>query len=200
MKNLKKYLLLGFCIVFLIILVVVINNNRIVRSIKSEHQLLEIYNNHNDRDFSIIERILTLPFSLGTTHRYKGMVDIDYMAVEDASMNDGEVRDYSKTNIQVEGVDEADIIKTDGYYIYSISNNNVIITNVKDEKNIFIESKINGSSSIPNDLLLYKNYLVVFSYKNESGRWDNQNTLVEVYNVKDAKNEVTQKVKNDGPY
>ena len=35
--------------------------------------------------------------------------------------------DYSNTNIQVEGVDEADIIKTDGKYIYSVSNNIISI-------------------------------------------------------------------------
>ena len=29
--------------------------------------------------------------------------------------------DYSETNIQVKGVDEADIIKTDGNYIYTVS-------------------------------------------------------------------------------
>jgi len=31
------------------------------------------------------------------------------------------VSDYSTTNIQVEGVDEADIVKTDGEYIYVVS-------------------------------------------------------------------------------
>ncbi|MGC9345984.1 MAG: beta-propeller domain-containing protein, partial [Candidatus Bathyarchaeales archaeon] len=35
--------------------------------------------------------------------------------------------DYSKTNIQVEGVDEADIVKTDGEYIYVISGQKVVI-------------------------------------------------------------------------
>ena len=35
--------------------------------------------------------------------------------------------EYSKTNIQVEGVDEADIVKTDGEYIYQVSNQNVLI-------------------------------------------------------------------------
>ena len=34
---------------------------------------------------------------------------------------------YSTTNIQVAGVDEADIIKTDGHYIYTISGRNVSI-------------------------------------------------------------------------
>jgi len=31
--------------------------------------------------------------------------------------------DYSTTNIQVAGVDEADIVKTDGEYIYFVSSN-----------------------------------------------------------------------------
>jgi inhibitor of cysteine peptidase len=35
--------------------------------------------------------------------------------------------DYSTTNIQVQGVDEADIIKTDGEYIYAVSNRNLFI-------------------------------------------------------------------------
>lgn len=35
--------------------------------------------------------------------------------------------DYSATNVQVEGVDEADIVKTDGVYIYTISKNKLYI-------------------------------------------------------------------------
>jgi len=35
--------------------------------------------------------------------------------------------DYSKTNVQVEGVDEADIVKTDGEYIYIVSGGNITI-------------------------------------------------------------------------
>jgi len=35
--------------------------------------------------------------------------------------------DYSTTNVQVAGVDEGDIVKTDGEYIYAISGNDVVI-------------------------------------------------------------------------
>ncbi len=35
--------------------------------------------------------------------------------------------DYSTTNVQVEGVDEADTVKTDGRYLYSLQNNQVRI-------------------------------------------------------------------------
>ena len=36
-------------------------------------------------------------------------------------------RDFSDTNIQVQGVDEADIIKTDGNYIYTLAQGNLVI-------------------------------------------------------------------------
>ena len=51
-------------------------------------------------------------------------------------------------------IDEADIIKTDGDYIYSISNNEVLITNVKDPKDIKVVSRL--KENLPQDLLLYK--------------------------------------------
>ncbi|MEM2935357.1 MAG: beta-propeller domain-containing protein [Candidatus Thermoplasmatota archaeon] len=35
-----------------------------------------------------------------------------------------EKRDFSKTNVQVEGIDEADIVKTDGDYIYKVTTKN----------------------------------------------------------------------------
>ncbi|MFA6909168.1 MAG: beta-propeller domain-containing protein [Patescibacteria group bacterium] len=36
--------------------------------------------------------------------------------------------DYSTTNVQVEGVDEADIVKTDGTYMYALSHGNLTIS------------------------------------------------------------------------
>lgn len=41
------------------------------------------------------------------------------------SLSDTGNRSYSKTNVQVEGIDEADVVKTDGKYIY-IAGNNVV--------------------------------------------------------------------------
>lgn len=41
---------------------------------------------------------------------------------------------YTKTNLQTVGVDESDIVKTDGSYIYTVSSNQVIITDVQGEK------------------------------------------------------------------
>ena len=135
---------------------------------------------------------MTMPFSLlynMSTARYvnysKGIYDAMGAEVDIAStetrLNTNEIvptydaaestsskssKDYSTTNIQVENVDEADIIKTDGDYIYSISDNYVIITNVLDPENIKVEAKIAiDSNCVPEDLILYKDKLVVIAAK-----------------------------------
>ena len=43
------------------------------------------------------------------------------------SASDSGASDYSTTNIQVEGVDEADIVKNDGKYIYVVTGNKLVI-------------------------------------------------------------------------
>ncbi|HAL73971.1 MAG TPA: hypothetical protein DCM45_02625, partial [Clostridiales bacterium] len=48
--------------------------------------------------------------------------------------------DYSKTNLQIEGVDEADILKTDGEYLYLIANNRLYIVDVRDPANMKVLS------------------------------------------------------------
>lgn len=94
-------------------------------------------------------------------------------------------KDYSTTNIQVENVDEADINKTDGDYIYSISEYSVVITDVRDPKNIKIASKINKSSInlIPEDLMLSNNKLVVIFAKQLLGGNYDENTVVKTYDI-----------------
>lgn len=47
------------------------------------------------------------------------------------SANTDEAAHFSKTNLQTEGVDESDIVKTDGSYIYTVSKNKVIITDIR---------------------------------------------------------------------
>ncbi|MDW7659023.1 MAG: beta-propeller domain-containing protein, partial [Bacillota bacterium] len=50
----------------------------------------------------------------------------------DADGRSGQNPDYSKTNIQVEGVDEADIIKTDGRYLYLVANYRLYVVDAAD--------------------------------------------------------------------
>jgi len=71
-------------------------------------------------------------------------------------------QEYSATNIQVVGVDEADIVKTDGSYIYSVYNNNLTIVEAYPAETARIVSKISLNQSIEG-IFINKNKLVVFA-------------------------------------
>jgi len=58
-----------------------------------------------------------------------------------AAENAGASADYSKTNVQVEGVDEGDIVKTDGKYVYTLSNNNLVIVSAVPAESAKVLSK-----------------------------------------------------------
>lgn len=69
--------------------------------------------------------------------------------------------EYSKTNVQVEGVDEADIVKTDGKYIYVASGGNVTIVKAypPEEAEVFSKIELNGTVT---GIYVNKDRLVVF--------------------------------------
>ena len=93
--------------------------------------------------------------------------------------------DFSKTNIQVENVDEADVIKTDGEYIYSLSDNKVIITDARDPQNtkvVFELTSTSYSGTSPEEILLYGNDLIVI------GTMRGPMTTVEVYDITSKEN------------
>ncbi len=69
--------------------------------------------------------------------------------------------EYSKTNIQVEGVDEADIVKTDGKYIYYASNKNLFIVKAYPPENAEVLSKITFNGTI-RGLFIKDDRLIVF--------------------------------------
>lgn len=108
----------------------------------------------------------------------------------DTSKSEG-TKEYSTTNIQVENVDEADITKTDGNYIYSLSENEVIITDVKKPEEMRVVARIveNDSDTVPEDLILYQDKLVVIYEKIKSNfyyydSYHNKNTTyVAIYDI-----------------
>lgn len=197
-------------------------NNLELQEIKSKKELKQIYNEEFG-ETSMLFKLATLPFSFEGHLVDKGILyeEIDSAtnftdlnlgspdSIESGNKSDenqvfGESsttssneKDYSKTNIQVENVDEADITKTDGDYIYSISENNVVITDVKDPKNIKIATKIEEDDDeiIPGDLILYENKLVIIYEKVTSNfsryYYSNDNTtIVKIYNITDKENPI----------
>ncbi|MDD2569205.1 MAG: beta-propeller domain-containing protein [Clostridia bacterium] len=74
--------------------------------------------------------------------------------------------DHSQTNLQVEGVDEGDIIKTDGKYIYVSANDGILILNADLSKAAFVAQPKN---TYINEFYVDKNRLTVLGnmYKDD---------------------------------
>jgi uncharacterized secreted protein with C-terminal beta-propeller domain len=69
--------------------------------------------------------------------------------------------DYSATNVQVMGVDEADLVKTDGEYVFSVADKTLFITRANPADSAEVVAKIEFKST-PQSLYLKGNRLVIF--------------------------------------
>jgi uncharacterized secreted protein with C-terminal beta-propeller domain len=71
--------------------------------------------------------------------------------------------DYSTTNLQVDVVDEADIIKNDGKYIYQVNNQELIVAQVFPSEQMSIVSRIGFKQGefTPQELYVDDKYLVL---------------------------------------
>ncbi|MCK5149498.1 beta-propeller domain-containing protein [Candidatus Pacearchaeota archaeon] len=103
--------------------------------------------------------------------------------------------DYSETNIQVKGVDEPDIVKNDGKYIYAVSGSKVIIVNAYPAEDMEILSEINVSNI--RNIFLNNNKLIIFSNNYKGG----QKTDIKIYDVTDKEfPELEKEISTDGYY
>ncbi|MFS0863751.1 beta-propeller domain-containing protein [Fredinandcohnia sp. 179-A 10B2 NHS] len=85
-------------------------------------------------------------------------------ASDNASAGAGE-QSHSETNVQVQGVDEADIVKTDGSHIYQIVDGTVHITKAVPATTMKLITSIKFEQSFsPTQLFLYENQLIVIGY------------------------------------
>ncbi|RJE87625.1 hypothetical protein D3P07_15015 [Paenibacillus sp. 1011MAR3C5] len=95
-------------------------------AIGTEEKLIELLKSTPTDDSAI----LSLP-GLSIQGREEVPVDSSAPPVTEAAGEAGTPdTDYSQTNIQVSGVDEADWAKTDGRFIYQISGSRVVITDI----------------------------------------------------------------------
>ena len=114
-------------------------------------------------------------------------------SVEQATTNN----DYSTTNVQVENVDEADIVKNDGEYIYYITNNNIYIVKANEMQ---IVSKIEYNDLrdkifTPREIYVKDKKLIVLGNYSE---YEKQSNSINEENIKsdyiDIKTTVAAKV------
>jgi len=133
-----------------------------------------------------------------------------------SSTNDYSITDYSTTNIQVAGVDEADIVKTDGQYIYLVSGNRTIIVKASppEQAQVLSEIELEGTAI---GIFINGDRLVVFEeetpyYPYNDIRWGptgefympliiSPETSIKVYDVSDRENPRLQReLSADGQY
>lgn len=87
-------------------------------------------------------------------------------AAESTASGSAGATDYSQTNVQVQGVDEADFVKNDDKYIYTLTQDKLVIVDAYPAENakILSETKIAGN---PRNMFVNKDRLVVFSDGND---------------------------------
>ena len=192
-----KKKIIGIIVILLIVIIVAITSVNIFNvrgdliEIKSEKSLQKIADSYASESNSIAAFIIS-PWLAGiiqpVSAEIEGGIYINESAGQDiTTLSDfaksSTKSDYSTTNVQVENVDEADIVKTDGEYIYSLSNDTVYITYARDAAQMEVVSKIQEpqSSMYPEDLIIQNNKLIVIS--------GNRNkTIVRIYDLTDKEN------------
>lgn len=70
--------------------------------------------------------------------------------------------DYSGTNLQVQGVDEADVVKTDGQYIYQVNNDRIVVAKAypADKMEIVSVLDFTDDNFTPQEIYLNGDFLV----------------------------------------
>ena len=68
--------------------------------------------------------------------------DVFFAAPEAGGVADDAERDHSDTNTQVEGVDEADLVETDGNYIYTLAGQELVIADAWQPNELSVTSRV----------------------------------------------------------
>lgn len=195
----KLAVIIAILLVVTIVIGIIVSNLRFegdLTEISSEKQLQKIVARDNwgediasvficpliavpTRSFS--KEIIEDESSIQSSGGYSSISDTkSFDSILQSKNSESTTLDYSTTNIQVENVDEADIVKTDGEYIYSISDDTVYITCAKHPTEMNVVAKIEEplSGMYPEDLILQNNKLIIIS-------GDSKKTVVKIYNLDD---------------
>jgi uncharacterized secreted protein with C-terminal beta-propeller domain len=150
----------------------------------------------------------TAPSYPGYWYLNDGRGDVLFMGDAKASAEAGD-SNYSKTNIQVEGVDEADIVKSDGEYIYLATDNRLVIARAypPEKARVLYELELDGNIEglfVNGDrlALLEGNGPVYGIWREEILSYgDGVKTSLKVYDVTDRETPVLQReLSIDGYY
>ena len=93
---------------------------------------------------------------------------------------------YTKTNVQERGVDEADIVKTDGKFVYTVHGNELVIAKTWPVEKTDVAARVTFKTIYPQQLYLRGNEVIVQGQANEAlNGWNQGRTRVMVVDVTD---------------
>ncbi len=229
MENKNIYLALLSAILIVVVLLILLILSFVYLSFKpgepgvEANEILKKFNSYSElQDFintsmSYSGDYYTESFSLNKVTSVQGA------ASADSGAESGRASDYSRTNIQVEGVDEPDIVKNDGKYIYLVSGQKIVILDAYPAESMKNISEIKLNDSIEN-IFLNEDKLVVFSrdygYVSASSEvssaagvsaksircidcngYSQTRTLITIYDISDRENpEIDNEISVDGNY
>jgi len=128
---------------------------------------------------------------------FGGIVMKDSLNISDFATTAGSLKqealteskvDYSTTNVQVEGVDEADIIKTDGKYLYHLLNDKLVISEIYPVNSMNIVSEVTYADEFnPIELYVEGDMVIVIGseYKYKKRYYGEDYTKIIIYNADD---------------
>ena len=168
-KGVKVFIVILLITIIIAVITIVCNKDDTeLKTVKSKQELLKIYEGDNSDLQRLLARIFCMPFSM-FYHNYDvigkadnaGSIGIDSASSTESSSYSSNTKDYSTTNIQVENVDPKQP---------------KVVATIKSE-----------DDDIPEDIILYKDKLVVISTKgNQTQRYyynNRMNTVVKIYNI-----------------
>lgn len=168
----------------------------VVGTIENLRSLLEMATQYNNSNLTMI-RAFDGKASATTSNAAKSSISNTDVQGNTNGINN----DFSETNVQVNGVDEADIVKTDGEYIYQVNNQSIIIAKAIPADKMEITSRItfDDDSFNPSEIYVDNKYLVVIGmdsnkiyYKDSSVEmqptYPVETTKALVYDISDKNN------------
>ena len=125
--------------------------------------------------------------------------------------------DYSETNIQVEGVDEPDVVKTDGTYLYILADSKIYIVKAYPAEEATVLSIISFDNDVNvRNFFINKDHIIVFGnsdrypiiYDEDIAIneycpfwWGISTTVINIYDVSDRENpELVNDIELDGSF
>ncbi|OPY56655.1 MAG: Beta propeller domain protein [Pelotomaculum sp. PtaU1.Bin035] len=141
------------------------SENRDLPVVGTYENLKDLLANLQDQYGNNEKMLMDAPTGLGAalpgSAKAADRIDEDSQSVKNES-------GYSRTNVQVEGVDEADIVKTDGSYIYLIKGERIIIAQAYPAGEMKIISSLDFAEKkfIPDEMYVDDKYLIVIGQTN----------------------------------